>query len=73
MLSITKASASAAQLGETMSAGAASVLTTVSNSSANYKTIELACMVLSALPLIIMYPFAQKYFVKGVMIGSVKG
>ena len=65
MLSITKASASAAQLGETMSAGAASVLTTVSNSAANYKTIELACMVLSALPLIIMYPFAQKFFEKG--------
>ena len=73
MLSITTASASAAQLGETMSAGAASVLTTVSNSSANYKTIELACMVLSALPLIIMYPFAQKFFEKGVMVGSVKG
>ncbi len=73
MLSITKSSASAAQLGETMSAGASSVLTTMSNSAANYKTIELACMVLSALPLIIMYPFAQKFFEKGVMVGSVKG
>mgnify|MGYP000718037076 CR=1 FL=1 len=67
MLSITKASASAASLGETMSAGASSVLTTMSNSAANYKTIELACMVLSALPLIIVYPFAQKFFEKGVM------
>ena len=38
MLSITKASASAASLGETMSAGASSVLTTMSNSAANYKT-----------------------------------
>lgn len=73
MLSITKASASAAALGETMSGSAASILTTVSNSAANYKTIELACMVLSALPLIIMYPFAQKFFEKGVMVGSVKG
>ena len=73
MLSITKSSASAAQLGETMSAGASSVLTTMSNSAANYKTIELACMVLSALPLIIIYPFAQKFFEKGVMVGSVKG
>ena len=73
MLSITKASASAASLGETMSAGASSVLTTMSNSAANYKTIELACMVLSALPLIIVYPFAQKFFEKGVMVGSVKG
>lgn len=58
---------------ETMSAGASSVLTTMSNSAANYKTIELACMVLSALPLIIVYPFAQKFFEKGVMVGSVKG
>lgn len=73
MLSVTKASASAAALGETMSAGASSILTTVSSSAANYKTIELACMVLSALPLIIMYPFAQKFFEKGVMVGSVKG
>lgn len=73
MLSVTKASASAAQLGETMSAGASAILTTVSNSAANYKTIELACMVLSALPLIIIYPFAQKFFEKGVMVGSVKG
>ena len=73
MLSITKASASAAALGETMSAGASSVLTTMSNSAANYRTIELACMVLSALPLIIVYPFVQKFFEKGVMIGSVKG
>lgn len=73
MISITKASASAASLGETMSAGASSVLTTMSNSAANYKTIELACMVLSALPLIIVYPFAQKFFEKGVMVGSVKG
>ena len=54
-------------------AGASSVLTTMSNSAANYKTIELACMVLSALPLIIVYPFAQKFFEKGVMVGSVKG
>ncbi len=73
MLSITKSSASAAKLGETMSAGASEVLTTMSNSAANYKTIELACMVLSALPLIIIYPFAQKFFEKGVMVGSVKG
>jgi len=73
MLSITKSSESAAKLGETMSASASSILTTMSNSAANYKTIELACMVLSALPLIIMYPFAQKFFEKGVMVGSVKG
>jgi putative aldouronate transport system permease protein len=30
-------------------------------------------MVVGILPLVIMYPFVQKHFVKGVMIGSIKG
>jgi len=29
--------------------------------------------VISALPLVCIYPFLQKHFVKGVMIGSIKG
>ena len=72
-LSIAKSSQSAAQLGSTLTTEASSVLTTMANSASNYKTIELACMVLSAVPLIILYPFAQKFFEKGVMVGSVKG
>ncbi|TBL75681.1 carbohydrate ABC transporter permease [Paenibacillus thalictri] len=36
-------------------------------------TIESATIVLSALPIMILYPFLQKYFVKGLTIGSVKG
>jgi putative aldouronate transport system permease protein len=36
-------------------------------------TIELAAMIISSLPMIMMYPFAQRFFVKGVMLGSVKG
>lgn len=43
------------------------------NAIVNAKTIELAAMVMSAIPMIIIYPFAQKYFVQGVMLGSVKG
>lgn len=34
--------------------------------------IKYASIVISSLPLIIMYPFFQKYFEKGVMIGSLK-
>jgi putative aldouronate transport system permease protein len=37
------------------------------------KTLELSAMVLAALPMIIIYPFAQKFFAKGVLIGAVKG
>lgn len=37
------------------------------------ETIIYTTIVISVLPMIIVYPFLQKYFVKGVMIGSVKG
>lgn len=72
-LSLTKSSQSAEDLVTSMSGSAGSLLTTMSESASNYKTIELACMVLSAIPLIVLYPFAQKFFEKGVMVGSVKG
>lgn len=35
--------------------------------------IKYGVIVVSSLPILAVYPFAQKYFVKGVMIGSVKG
>jgi putative aldouronate transport system permease protein len=35
--------------------------------------IKYAVMIVSSLPLLVAYPFVQKYFVKGVLIGSVKG
>lgn len=35
--------------------------------------IKYVVIIVSSLPVICVYPFLQKYFVKGVMIGSVKG
>lgn len=35
--------------------------------------IRYAVIIVSTLPVLLAYPFVQKYFVKGVMIGSVKG
>lgn len=37
------------------------------------ETIKMATIVLSMAPIIVLYPFLQKYFVKGVMVGAVKG
>lgn len=36
-------------------------------------TVKYAVIIVATLPLIIIYPFMQRFFVKGVMIGSVKG
>jgi putative aldouronate transport system permease protein len=35
--------------------------------------IKYGVIIVSSLPLLIVYPFVQKYFVKGVMIGGIKG
>ena len=37
------------------------------------RVINYAVIVVGTLPIFCLYPFVQKYFVKGVMIGSVKG
>ncbi|TXL61091.1 carbohydrate ABC transporter permease [Cerasibacillus terrae] len=35
--------------------------------------LKYAVVVIASLPMLIIYPFLQKYFIKGVMIGSLKG
>ncbi|MBD2846600.1 carbohydrate ABC transporter permease [Paenibacillus sp. IB182496] len=37
------------------------------------ESMRYAVIIVSTLPILCFYPFVQKYFVKGVMIGSVKG
>lgn len=36
-------------------------------------TLKSAVIMISTLPILFVYPFLQKYFVKGVMVGSIKG
>ena len=35
--------------------------------------LKYSTIVVSSLPLLVMYPFFQKYFDKGIMVGSIKG
>lgn len=58
---------SAAGLNELMSEGANVGLTI------QPLQIRSAALVFSLLPVLVVYPFLQKYFVRGVMIGAVKG
>ncbi|MCY9668116.1 carbohydrate ABC transporter permease [Paenibacillus alginolyticus] len=37
------------------------------------QSIKMAVVVVGTIPILILYPFLQKYFAKGVMIGAVKG
>ena len=50
--------------GMVMAPGAATV---------SEETIKMATTIVSVLPIMLVYPFMQKYFVKGVMMGAVKG
>lgn len=58
----------------TMSSSSASALGTV---DPNYippdQGVKLAVVVVATLPIMIVYPFLQKHFAKGMMVGSVKG
>lgn len=37
------------------------------------QSVKMAVIMVATLPMLIVYPFVQKYFVKGAMVGSVKG
>lgn len=56
-------------IGSDMSeAGDVSALSAVSSTNYRY-----AVIIISLIPILLVYPFIQKYFTKGVMVGAVKG
>ncbi len=58
------------QLGD-MSGGADSV--NQAEMTLLYEALKFAVITVATLPIMCVYPFLQRYFVKGVMIGSIKG
>jgi putative aldouronate transport system permease protein len=44
-----------------------------SNFDYSRESLVYAIIVLSNLPIFVIFPFAQKFFIKGITVGSVKG
>ena len=58
---------------QTMS-NAEELIDATSDSTYNaYKVVKYCSIVVATVPILVIYPFVQRYFVKGVMVGSVKG
>jgi putative aldouronate transport system permease protein len=47
--------------------------TSLDQQVANPESIKAATIMVATLPIVMVYPFVQKYFVKGIMVGSLKG
>ena len=60
------ASASASKAVVSLPAG-------ISAQQVSSQSVRLATMVVTTFPIVCVYPFLQKYFVKGMLIGSIKG
>lgn len=56
----------------TTSQGSKAAMASVSTSKFTSTSLQMATMVVTTIPIICIYPFLQKHFVKGMMLGSVK-
>ncbi len=56
-----------------LSSYADNVMTIVGAEKIPPQNFQMAAIILVALPIVAIYPFVQKYFVKGILAGSVKG
>ena len=56
-----------------MMSSAGGAMESIAQQSMLSESLKYATIVLASAPILFLYPFAQKYFEKGVMIGSVKG
>jgi ABC-type glycerol-3-phosphate transport system permease component len=46
---------------------------TLLNNQARQDLLKYALIIVSSVPVLILYPFVKKFFLKGVMLGAVKG
>jgi ABC-type sugar transport system, permease component len=65
--------ASFAERMAALGADASSISNATKGKSVNVRSITMATMITSIVPIVVIYPFLQRYFIKGIMIGSIKG
>lgn len=58
---------------KSISENGASDMANMVKNEANGEAIKYVLIVITIIPVMIIYPFVQKYFIKGIMIGSIKG
>lgn len=54
-------------------ADASAIGNAMQGKTVNVRSITMATMITSIVPIVVIYPFLQRFFIKGIMIGSVKG
>lgn len=60
-------------IGALMNGGSSAGIDTIMQSALNAKTIKYTISMISIIPILLVYPFMQRYFEKGIMLGAVKG
>lgn len=56
-----------------VSQGKAAIMAAAKHNQVTSQSVQMAAMMIASLPIMLVYPFLQKYFVKGIMLGAVKG
>ena len=73
LLSIISEARFAESIAKTAAGRSADLSNIARRRNVNVRSITMATMIVTILPIVCVYPFLQRYFIKGIMIGSIKG